>query len=51
MANDVAALLGGLAGVAGAAGAATLGYAVARRQRGFLPAGHALPGPVADPLP
>ncbi|AGZ46415.1 hypothetical protein AFR_40805 [Actinoplanes friuliensis DSM 7358] len=48
----MAALLGGLAGVAGVAGAATLGFAVARRPRAYLPAGHALVGPqIADPLP
>ncbi|GID96914.1 hypothetical protein ACFQFC_26000 [Amorphoplanes digitatis] len=52
MTNDVAALLGGLAGVAGAAGAATVGAAVARRPRAYLPAGHALVGnQVIDPLP
>ncbi len=52
MANDVATLLGGLAGVAGATGAATLGVAVARRPRPYLPAGHALvSSAVRDPLP
>jgi len=48
----VATLLGGLAGLAGATGAATLGIAVARRPRPYLPAGHAIAGAgVADPLP
>jgi hypothetical protein len=52
VANDVAALLGGLAGVAGAAGVATLGVAVARRPRAYLSAGHALVGNRStDPLP
>ena len=52
MANDVAALLGGLAGVAGATGAATLGVAVTRRPRPYLSAGHALIGSDdVDPLP
>ena len=51
MANDVAALLGGLAGVAGATGAATLGVAVTRRPRPYLSAGHALAGSDdVDPL-
>ena len=48
----MATLLGGLAGLAGATGAATLGIAVARRPRPYLPAGHAIAGAgVADPLP
>jgi hypothetical protein len=48
----MATLLGGLAGVAGAAGAATLGIAVARRPRPYLPAGHALvDGAAGNPLP
>jgi hypothetical protein len=52
MANEVATLLGGVAGLAGAAGAATLGIAIARRPRPYLPAGHALvDAQVADPLP
>ncbi|OJF10007.1 PI-PLC domain-containing protein [Couchioplanes caeruleus] len=52
MADNVAALLGGLAGLAGATGATTLGIAVARRPRPYLPAGHALAGTRAvDPLP
>jgi hypothetical protein len=52
VANDVATLLGGLAGVAGATGAATLGVAVARRPRPYLPAGHALiANQAGDPLP
>jgi hypothetical protein len=52
MTNDLATLLGGLAGVTGAAGAATVGVAVARRPRAYLPAGHALVGDqVIDPLP
>jgi len=52
VANDVATLLGGLAGVAGATSAATLGVAVARRPRPYLPAGHALIASRADdPLP
>jgi hypothetical protein len=52
VANDVATLLSGLAGMAGTVGAATLGIAVARRPRPYLPAGHALVGSqVVDPLP
>ena len=52
VAYDVATLLGGLAGLAGATGAATLGIAVARRPRPYLPAGHAIAAPdMADPLP
>lgn len=52
MAHDVATLLGGLAGAAGVTGAATLGVAVARRPRPYLPAGHALiASRSVDPLP
>ncbi|MGA5303415.1 hypothetical protein ACPCHT_26055 [Nucisporomicrobium flavum] len=52
MSDDVATLLGGLATLAGATGAATLGVAVARRPRPYLPAAHAIAGAeVADPLP
>ncbi|MFI5493231.1 hypothetical protein [Actinoplanes sp. NPDC051859] len=52
MADNVAILLGGLAGVAGVTGATTLGIAMARRPRPYLPAGHALVGDdIADPLP
>ncbi|GGQ42611.1 PI-PLC domain-containing protein [Couchioplanes azureus] len=52
MADNVATLLGGLAGLAGATGVTTLGIAVARRPRPYLPAGHALADErVADPLP
>ncbi|MEV4635966.1 hypothetical protein AB0J80_01310 [Actinoplanes sp. NPDC049548] len=48
----MATLLGGLAGLAGATGVTTLGIAVARRPRPYLPAGHALVGEEAlDPLP
>ncbi|GAA2550690.1 phosphatidylinositol-specific phospholipase C/glycerophosphodiester phosphodiesterase family protein [Winogradskya consettensis] len=52
MAQDVAALLGGVAGVAGVTGAATLGIAAARRPRPYLPAGHAVVDErYGDPLP
>ena len=52
MADDVATALGGLAGLAGVTAATTLGFAVARRPRPYLPAGHALAPPEdPDPLP
>lgn len=48
----MATLLGGLAGLAGVTGVTTLGIAVARRPRPYLPAGHALVGEEdLDPLP
>jgi hypothetical protein len=50
--NDVATIVGGVAGTAGVAGALSVGVAVLRRPRPYLPAGHALIGAEeADPLP
>jgi hypothetical protein len=52
MANGMSTLINGATAVAGTAGAVTVGAALLRRPRPYLPTGHALAGARnADPLP
>jgi hypothetical protein len=52
MANGMSTLISGAVAVAGTAGAVTVGAALVRRPRPYLPVGHALAGARhADPLP
>jgi hypothetical protein len=52
MANGMSTLITGAVAVAGTAGAVTVGAALVRRPRPYLPIGHALAGPRdTDPLP
>ena len=52
MANGMSALVGGIVGLAGTVGAASVGVALTRRRRPYLPMGHVLASDTdADPLP